>query len=112
MDVKKEEEKKEEKEKEKVALEGEAEEAGKGVLRTGDRSIVRFRFIQHPEYLKLGSRLLFREGRTKGVGKIVRLISESESLSGTGVGPVSGGGVGGAAGVKPPNNPSGKKKRK
>jgi GTPase len=45
------------------------------VLRTGDRSYVRFRFIKQPEYLQLGKRLLFREGRTKGIGKIVRVFS-------------------------------------
>ncbi|KAJ3148110.1 Short integuments 2, mitochondrial [Geranomyces variabilis] len=48
------------------------------VLRTGDRAFVRFRFIQHPEYLKLGTRLLFREGRTKGVGKVTRVFTDSE----------------------------------
>ncbi|KND01799.1 uncharacterized protein SPPG_03590 [Spizellomyces punctatus DAOM BR117] len=52
----------------------------KQVLRTGDRAFVRFRFIQHPEYLKEGTRLLFREGRTKGVGKVVRLFTEAEAL--------------------------------
>ncbi|KAJ3337170.1 hypothetical protein HDU93_001501 [Gonapodya sp. JEL0774] len=51
-----------------------------GVLRTGDRANVRFRFIQHPEYLKPGARLLFREGRTKGVGKVVRTFSDSGQL--------------------------------
>ncbi|ORY37466.1 P-loop containing nucleoside triphosphate hydrolase protein [Rhizoclosmatium globosum] len=44
-----------------------------GVLRTGDRALVQFRFMRNPEYLKIGTRLLFREGRTKGVGKVVRL---------------------------------------
>lgn len=44
-----------------------------GVLRTGDRAIVRFRFIRSPEYLRMGQRLLFREGRTKGIGRIVDL---------------------------------------
>lgn len=34
----------------------------KNILRTGDRALVTFRFIQNPEYLKVGSRLLFREG--------------------------------------------------
>lgn len=52
----------------------------KAVLRTGDRAIVRFRFMQRPEYLKAGTRLLFREGRTKGVGKVVRAISEADVL--------------------------------
>jgi GTPase len=46
---------------------------GDGVLRTGDRARVRFRFTRYPEYLKTGSRILFREGRTKGVGKIAEL---------------------------------------
>lgn len=40
------------------------------VLRTGDRAIVRFRFCYRPEYLQLGARLVFREGRTKGIGKV------------------------------------------
>lgn len=44
------------------------------VLRTGDRAIVRFRFMRFPEYVKVGSRLLFREGRTKGVGRITALF--------------------------------------
>ncbi|KAJ3103986.1 GTP-binding protein 1 [Phlyctochytrium planicorne] len=50
----------------------------KQVLRTGDRAAVRFRFIQHPEYLKIGTRLLFREGRTKGVGKVISLGPRAE----------------------------------
>lgn len=41
------------------------------ILRSGDRACVRFRFIQHPEYLRVGSRFVFREGRTKGIGVIV-----------------------------------------
>lgn len=45
----------------------------KSILRTGDRAVVRFRFMQYPEYIKLGSKVLFREGRTKGLGKIVGL---------------------------------------
>jgi len=45
----------------------------------------RFRFLRNPEYIRVGDRLLFREGRTKGVGKITRLIpvgSEEESTRG------------------------------
>lgn len=37
-------------------------------IRTGDRATVAFRFVQRPEYLVPGDRLLFREGRTKGLG--------------------------------------------
>ncbi|KAI0187738.1 P-loop containing nucleoside triphosphate hydrolase protein [Xylaria flabelliformis] len=42
-------------------------------IRTGDRATVAFRFVQRPEYLVPGDRLLFREGRTKGLG-IVKSI--------------------------------------
>lgn len=37
-------------------------------IRTGDRATVAFKFVQRPEYLAPGDRLLFREGRTKGLG--------------------------------------------
>ncbi|KAI1465229.1 P-loop containing nucleoside triphosphate hydrolase protein [Daldinia caldariorum] len=37
-------------------------------IRTGDRATVAFRFVLRPEYLAPGDRLLFREGRTKGLG--------------------------------------------
>ncbi|KAG6844560.1 hypothetical protein H0H87_005902 [Tephrocybe sp. NHM501043] len=36
-----------------------------GVLRTGDRATVKFEFISHPEFVKEGMKLLFREGKTK-----------------------------------------------
>ena len=53
-------------------------------LRTGDKAQVLFRFdkknknyvfifsrfVKHPEYLKEGQRLVFREGRTKAVGNV------------------------------------------
>lgn len=51
--------------------------AGKRVVRTGDRATIRFRFLQSPEYIKEGVRLLFREGRTKGVGKITRVLYDA-----------------------------------
>jgi GTPase len=47
---------------------------GAAVIRTGDRSVVRFKFLRHPEYLKVGARLVFREGHTKGVGRITALF--------------------------------------
>ncbi|GIL71540.1 hypothetical protein Vretifemale_1902 [Volvox reticuliferus] len=40
-------------------------------LRSGDRACVRFRFIQRPEYVTPGTRFVFREGRTKGIGIVV-----------------------------------------
>lgn len=47
------------------------------LLRTGDKAIVTFRFCFHGEYLNLGETVLFREGRTKGLGKIVEILDES-----------------------------------
>lgn len=43
-------------------------------LRTGDKALVHFRFIKNPEYLRVGMRMVFREGRTKAVGNIVLLL--------------------------------------
>ncbi|PSC69725.1 GTP-binding 1 [Micractinium conductrix] len=40
-------------------------------LRSGDRACVRFRFLNHPEFLTPGTRFVFREGRTKGIGVVV-----------------------------------------
>ncbi|KAL3423225.1 GTP-binding protein 1 [Phlyctema vagabunda] len=39
-------------------------------IRSGDRATVAFRFVQRPEYLSPGDRILFREGRTKGLGLV------------------------------------------
>lgn len=41
--------------------------------RTGDRARIRFRFLKQPEMLKTGTKILFREGRTRGIGKIIEL---------------------------------------
>eukprot|EP01024_Parvocaulis_polyphysoides_P029739 TRINITY_DN2693_c1_g1_i1.p1 TRINITY_DN2693_c1_g1~~TRINITY_DN2693_c1_g1_i1.p1 ORF type:complete len:266 (+),score=33.22 TRINITY_DN2693_c1_g1_i1:120-800(+) len=40
-------------------------------LRSGDRACVRFRFMQRPEYITTGNRFVFREGRTKGIGRVI-----------------------------------------
>lgn len=40
-------------------------------LRTGDKALVHFQFIKQPEFLRPGTRMVFREGRTKAVGTIV-----------------------------------------
>ena len=42
-------------------------------IRTGDRALVAFRFVQRPEFLCKGDRILFREGRTKGLGIVKEL---------------------------------------
>lgn len=43
-------------------------------LRTGDKSLVKFRFKYRSEFIEMDDVLVFREGRTKGIGKIVELI--------------------------------------
>uniref|UniRef100_A0A4W4H8D4 Tr-type G domain-containing protein n=1 Tax=Electrophorus electricus TaxID=8005 RepID=A0A4W4H8D4_ELEEL len=47
---------------------------GKEELRTGERAVVCFRFLKHPEYLRVGAKLLFREGVTKGIGHVTHLL--------------------------------------
>ncbi|XP_045082454.1 GTP-binding protein 2-like isoform X1 [Coregonus clupeaformis] len=52
---------------------------GKEELRTGERAVVCFRFIKHPEYLRMGAKLLFREGVTKGIGHVTSLLPNSHN---------------------------------
>ena len=47
---------------------------GDKILRTGDKSIVKFRFLFRPEFLELNQKILFREGKTKGIGRVTKLI--------------------------------------
>lgn len=63
-------------------------------IRTGDRATVAFRFVQRPEYLAPGDRLLFREGRTKGLGivKSVGYDPDQPLMPGNGNGNGSAGG--------------------
>ena len=37
----------------------------------GDRAIIHFEFINHPELLEVNSILVFREGKTRGIGKVI-----------------------------------------
>lgn len=39
-----------------------------------DKANVVFNFIRYPEYIKTGARLLFREGRTKGMGRVTEIV--------------------------------------
>lgn len=45
------------------------------LLRTGDRSIVDMEFVYHPEYIMEQTLFFFREGKTKGIGKVLKIIS-------------------------------------
>ena len=42
----------------------------KEILRSGDKAKIKFKFMFHPEFLEENSLLVFREGKTKGFGKI------------------------------------------
>lgn len=53
----------------KIILTEEAES-----LRTGDKARVKFRFMFRPEYIKEGARIIFREGRTKGLGVVSKVF--------------------------------------
>ena len=44
-----------------------------GSLQTNEKAVVLFRFINRPEYIRVGSRLLFREGKTKGMGEVTKI---------------------------------------
>lgn len=43
-------------------------------ISTNDTASVLFRFLQHPEFVRTGSRLLFRTGSTQGIGKITQVF--------------------------------------
>lgn len=46
----------------------------KKALRTGDQARVKFRFVQRPEMIEVGSIFFFREKNTRGTGRVVRTI--------------------------------------
>jgi len=47
---------------------------GKPEVRTNEKASVTFEFLFRPEHLRPGSRLLFREGKSKGVGEVTKVI--------------------------------------
>ena len=46
----------------------------KDFLMAGDTGIIRFRFIKKPEFMHVGDTILFREGRTRGKGTILKIF--------------------------------------
>lgn len=52
---------------------------GNDALKTGEAAVVRFRFIYNAEYLLPGTTFLFREGRAKGVGKVIECFPARDS---------------------------------
>ncbi|XP_013779989.1 GTP-binding protein 2-like [Limulus polyphemus] len=49
----------------------------KGLV-TNDNGAVIFRFIKHPECIRPGAQLLFREGPTKGIGQVTQVFRYSD----------------------------------
>jgi len=47
-------------------------------LRTGSKSSVTFKFKYRPEFLEVNSIFFFREGGTRGIGRIIEIISMEE----------------------------------
>jgi GTPase len=45
----------------------------KELIRTGDSAIVTFEFLFHPVYMQKNSKIIFREGKTKGIGKVLEI---------------------------------------
>jgi GTPase len=52
-------------------------EMDRELLRAGDKGTIRFRFMYHPEHLKEGTTILFREGRTKGLGVVSKVHKQT-----------------------------------
>lgn len=50
---------------------------GRETLRTGDKGTVIMRFMKRPAYIAKGQTLIFREGRTKGIGRITEVYPKS-----------------------------------
>lgn len=69
-------------------------------LRSGDRATVRFRFLQHPEYLTANTRFVFREGRTKGIGMVVATEAQEKKDAAAAAAANGGGSSGTAAAAK------------
>ena len=59
-----------------VAGEGGADdEDERPLLRTGDRALVRFRFLHRPEHLVVGAKVVARDGSsTRGIGRVFALL--------------------------------------
>lgn len=52
----------------------------KDILRTGDKAIVKFRFLRQPEYISPNMRILLAEGQVKIIGKIIKVYEEDIML--------------------------------
>ena len=46
----------------------------KELLRTGDQSTVTFQFKCRPEFIQKDKKIMFREGKTKGIGVVTNIL--------------------------------------
>ncbi|KAG5182257.1 hypothetical protein JKP88DRAFT_221353 [Tribonema minus] len=51
-----------------AAAHGSAQSSG---ICSGERAVCRFRFMHHPEYLRVGTAIVLREGQTRGFGRVL-----------------------------------------
>jgi elongation factor 1-alpha len=51
---------------------------GGDCLRVGDKGTVRFRFLFSPEYIREGWVFLMREGKTKVLGTVCKVLPEKD----------------------------------
>ena len=58
----------------KIAQTAVIEEMNEDSIRTGDKATIKFKFKYRPEFIEKEDVLVFREGRTKGIGRVVELI--------------------------------------
>ncbi|MHA1730295.1 MAG: GTP-binding protein [Promethearchaeota archaeon] len=49
---------------------------GKDFLSLGDVANVRLRFLKHPEFLRVGDKVILREGNMRGFGTVTRVFTE------------------------------------
>ena len=42
-------------------------------LRAGDKALVKFEFVYRPEYIRPNMKLIFREGRIRGIGLVTKI---------------------------------------
>lgn len=54
---------------------------GDKVLRTNTKENINVRFVYRPEFILPGSYFMFREGRTRGMGKIISTTSYIENIN-------------------------------
>lgn len=55
---------------------------GCGKIGTNEQASVLFRFMCHPEYVIPGQRILFREGKNKGIGIVTQVFPINKQQTG------------------------------